>query len=186
VTPLEVPDGAAWRAWLGENHASEKEVWLVYYKGDKSQGSFGYEESVEEALCFGWIDGLVRRIDDDRYMRRFTPRKPRSTWSTSNKERVARLLRDDRMASPGRRIVDAAQADGSWDEVPDAEKQWAMPVELQRTLDRDQEAATAFESASPAHRKQLVMWVASAKQEATRERRAEKATEMLRRGERPG
>ena len=74
---LEMGDREAWRSWLSANHASAEEVWLVYLKGARRSDSIGYEESVEEALCFGWIDGLVRRIDDDRYMRRFTPHRPK-------------------------------------------------------------------------------------------------------------
>jgi len=87
MTALEVSDREPWRAWLATHHASEAEVWLVYYKGAQAKDGIGYGESVEEALCFGWIDGLVRRIDDDCYMRRFTPRKPKSKWSASNKVR---------------------------------------------------------------------------------------------------
>ncbi len=101
MTALEVSDREPWRAWLATHHASEAEVWLVYYKGAQAKDGIGYGESVEEALCFGWIDGLVRRIDDDRYMRRFTPRKPKSKWSASNKVRVERLLEEGRMATPG-------------------------------------------------------------------------------------
>lgn len=182
---LEASDRETWRAWLAESHASETEVWLVYYKGDKSTDGIGYGESVEEALCFGWIDGLAKRIDDDRYTRRFTPRKPKSVWSSSNKQRIAHLLAEGRMAGPGQRVIDAAIADGSWDEIPDAERQWEMPSELRRALDQDHDAHAAFESAGPSHRKQLLVWVASARRPETRDRRATRAVEMLRRGDRP-
>ncbi len=185
MTALEVSDREPWRAWLATHHASEAEVWLVYYKGAQAKDGIGYGESVEEALCFGWIDGLVRRIDDDRYMRRFTPRKPKSKWSASNKVRVERLLEEGRMATPGKKIIDAARTDGSWDEIPDAERRWEMPNEFQRALDQDHDARSAFESASPSHRKQFVMWVASAKRSETRDRRAARAVGVLRSGNRP-
>ena len=181
---LEVHDRAAWREWLTEHHATVPAVWLVYRKGAPDR-SLTYDESVEEALCFGWVDGLVRGIDDDRYMRRFTPRRPKSKWSASNKERVARLIERGAMAPPGSRVVEAAKADGSWDLIPDAERQWSMPAELEEALAGDPEASEAFRSLSDSHRRAYVRWVASAQRETTRRRRATKALDMLRRGDRP-
>lgn len=152
MTLLETSDRETWRAWLPVHHASATVVWLVYYKGATGKDGVGCDESVEEALCYGWIDGLIRRIDDDRYMRRFTPRKPKSKWSASNKERVERLLEEGKMTTPGKRVIEAAKTDGSRDVIPDGERQWAMPPERRRVLDQDREAKAAFESASLSHR----------------------------------
>ncbi len=183
---LEFTDVAEWRNWLAANHGSSGEVWLVYRKGAAASGSIGYGESVEEALCFGWVDGLIRRIDDERYMRRFTPRRPGAKWSVSNKERIARLVAEGRMAEAGTRVVEAARVDGSWDRIPDAEREWSMPIELRDVLDADPGLGEMFEALSPSHRKQYLRWVASAKREETRRRRATRAGVMIRSGERPG
>src|SRR5919206_1474760 len=99
---LYVKDRAAWRAWLEENHASEREVWLVYYKKHTGRPRVPYDDAVEEALCFGWIDSLVKTLDADRYIQKFTPRVNARKWSRSNLERVKKLLREGRMTEAGR------------------------------------------------------------------------------------
>jgi uncharacterized protein YdeI (YjbR/CyaY-like superfamily) len=180
---LDVQDRAAWRVWLASHHASEEEVCLVYHKGSAIGISYG--DSVEEALCFGWIGGLIRSIDDTTYMRRFTPRRPGSRWSASNKRRVERLLETGLMEEAGLVAINAAKADESWDQLSDAERDWDMPAELEEILARADEARDLFESCSPSHRRQFVMWVASAKRPETRVRRARRAVEMLLDGARP-
>ena len=180
---LDVPDRGAWRDGLAAHHAGEAEVWLVYHKGDGV--GIAYGESVDEALCFGWIDGLIRRVDDTRHVRRFTPRRPGSKWSASNKRRIDRLALEGRIAEAGRMVIEAARADGSWDQVPDAEREWQMPRELERALEGNDAARERFGSLSPSHRRQFVMWVASAKRQETRERRVARSVGMLLSGERP-
>lgn len=112
---LLVPDVAGWRAWLESHHSSSPGVWLVLHKRGGSVTSLTYPAAVEEALCFGWIDGQARRRDEGSSCLRMTPRRPRSMWSASNVERVARLEREGRMRDAGRAAVRAAQADGRWD-----------------------------------------------------------------------
>jgi uncharacterized protein YdeI (YjbR/CyaY-like superfamily) len=112
---LLVPDAAGWRAWLEQHHEESPGVWLVLHKKGGAVTSLRYPEAVEEALCFGWIDGQARRRDDESSSLRFTPRHPRSMWSVSNVEQVARLERDGRMREAGRAAVAAAKADGRWD-----------------------------------------------------------------------
>src|SRR5438552_8999911 len=90
-----------WREWLIHHHADHKEIWLIYYKKSSDKTGISYEESVEEALCFGWIDGTTKGIDEETYAGRFTPRRPKSAWSTSNRTRVARLLQEGRMTEAG-------------------------------------------------------------------------------------
>jgi uncharacterized protein YdeI (YjbR/CyaY-like superfamily) len=90
-----------WREWLAQHHHDHKEIWLVYYKKTSGKTGISYDESVEEALCFGWIDGTVKGIDEESYAGRFTPRRPKSPWSASNHERVARLLQEGRMTEAG-------------------------------------------------------------------------------------
>ena len=111
---LLVPDVAGWRAWLAEHHGSSPGVWLVLHKRGGAVTSLTYPDAVEEALCFGWIDGQARRRDDGSSFLRMTPRRPRSMWSESNVGRVARLEHEGRMHEAGRAAVRAAQADGRW------------------------------------------------------------------------
>lgn len=96
-----------WREWLSEHHRDSKEIWLIYYKKTSGKTGISYEESVEEALCFGWIDGQFRGIDQDAYAGRFTPRRPKSPWSDSNRERVTRLSREGRMTEAGLAVLPA-------------------------------------------------------------------------------
>ena len=111
------PDRAAWRAWLDAHHASAAEIWLVFLKKHVGEPCVTLDEAVEEALCFGWIDGLLRRIDERSHVLRFTPRKPASQWSASNKARVERLTREGRMAPAGLAAVATAKANGAWDQL---------------------------------------------------------------------
>lgn len=90
-----------WRAWLAQHHSKKREIWLIYYKKTSGKTGISYEEAVEEALCFGWIDGAIKSIDADTYAGRFTPRRPKSPWSASNRARVVRLLREGRMTGAG-------------------------------------------------------------------------------------
>lgn len=102
---LLVHTAAEWREWLMQNHAAKKEIWLIYYKKTSDKTGITYEESVEQALCFGWIDGAIKGIDKDTYAGRFTPRKAKSPWSESNRERVARLIRDGSMTEAGLMVM---------------------------------------------------------------------------------
>lgn len=102
---LRVSSRAQWRAWLRRHHADRKEIWLVYYKKGSGKTGIGYDDSVEEALCFGWVDGQTKGLDAISYAGRFTPRRPGSNWSASNRERVARLLRQGLMTEAGKRVL---------------------------------------------------------------------------------
>jgi mannose-6-phosphate isomerase-like protein (cupin superfamily) len=126
VKTLRVSDRAGWRVWLDRNHQSEKEVWLVLRKRHSKKKWISYDEAVEEALCYGWIDGIIRRVDEASYVQRFTPRKPGSNWSRSNMARFRRLVSEGRMAAPGL----AAFEEGG------AEKWSAQFFELGSLLDR--------------------------------------------------
>jgi len=107
----------AWRAWLARNHAKSKGLWLAYYKKGSGQVSVTYEEALEEALSYGWIDSRLRRLDEERYAQKYTPRKARSVWSAANKARVEKLIAQGRMAAPGLAKVLTAKRDGSWDSL---------------------------------------------------------------------
>lgn len=120
----------AWRAWLQKHHVSAPELWLVFYKKHTGKGGLAYEDAVREALCFGWIDGILKRIDDEKHMVRFSPRRRNSVWSATNKKRVAELLAAGRMTDAGLAKVEQAKRNGKWDDasvqrpVPEVPSAW--------------------------------------------------------------
>lgn len=168
-----------WRNWLSQNHETSDEVWLVFFKKSTGKSTLPYNDAVEEALCFGWIDGKKRGLDQERYAFRFTPRKPDSLWSSSNKQRVEKLLEQGAMTPAGRQCVEKARETGVWDRIPDTERSYSMPAELLEALERSPKAREFFDSLAPSYRKKYITWVASAKREATRLRRAEEASSLL-------
>ena len=175
----------AWRAWLEKNHAARAEVWLVFYKRHTAKPTVSYNDAVEEALCFGWIDGEKRSIDDERYMHRCTPRKADSRWSQTNKNRVARLIEAGLMAPPGMTAVQQAKRNGRWSSLPQKQK-FSMPVELTDRLNSDKQARRFFDSLAPSYRRQYVAWVDTVKRQDTRDRRADEALVLLKRGQKLG
>lgn len=168
VERLEPADRAAWRAWLAANHGGAAPVWLVLWKG--REPPLTQDAAVEEALCFGWIDSLPRKLDDERWMLLVSPRKARSPWSRVNKARVERLLAAGLMAPPGLAKLAAAQADGSWN-VYEAAESLEEPAELRAALAATPGAAAAWARFAPSARKGILWWIASARMPATRARR---------------
>jgi uncharacterized protein YdeI (YjbR/CyaY-like superfamily) len=156
-----------WRSWLEENHATEKEIWLIHYKKHTGKPTISYEEAVEEALCFGWIDGVLRRLDDDRYILRYSPRKNKSIWAESNKERAERMIKQGRMTEAGLAKIREAKKNGEWYKVISTK----IPPDLKEALAGNSKALKNFESLAPSRQKQLVWWVTSAKRDETRQRR---------------
>jgi uncharacterized protein YdeI (YjbR/CyaY-like superfamily) len=173
-------DRSAWRAWLEEHHADRREIWLVLLKKHVPEPSVTLDEAVEEALCFGWIDGHLRRIDDRSHALRFTPRRPGGQWARSNKARVERLIAEGRMAPPGMAVVEAAKASGDWDRVPPNAELDRAPDDLQAALDADATAAGGWAALPPSHRRQYVFWVLQAKKSETRARRVDEVVRLAR------
>ena len=163
-------DRAAWRAWLEANHATARGVWAVTYRRTSGNPVVAYEDLVEEALCFGWIDSVGGRLDAERTMLRFTPRRRGSIWARTNKVRVERLLADGLIAPAGLRAIEAGKADGSWDALNDSDA-LRVPDDLARELGGNPDAARGFEALSPSARKAIIFWVTSAKRPETRSRR---------------
>jgi len=172
-------DRAAWRAWLARNHAAAAEIWLVYYKKVSGKKSVTYEEALQEALCFGWIDSTVNAIDAERYRQRYTPRKPKSVWSASNKARVASLMREGRMAKPGLAAVAAARKNGSWNTLDQVDPAPELPPDLRAALERDPRAKENFARVSPSQKKMFAGWILSAKRPETRARRVAHSADMI-------
>lgn len=162
-------DRAAWRAWPAANHATAAGVWAVTYRRVAGKPVV-YDDLVEEALCYGWIDSRPGKLDDERTMLRFTPRKRSSAWSRPNKERVERLIANGSMTAAGLRLIGVARADGSWDALNDVEE-LRVPDDLAAALAGDAMAARGFEAMSASMKKPILFWVSSAKRPETRARR---------------
>ena len=183
---LEVGSRAEWRRWLARNHARNAGVWLVFRKAHAGGPGLSYDDSVEEALCFGWIDSLIRRIDESRYARKFTPRKPGSRWSKSNKARARKMIEAGLMQPPGLALVEEARAGGEWAAADAPPPAPSMPAELAEALQAHRGAKAGFDSLPPSLGKQYMAWVGSAKRADTRVRRAKELAAVLARGERLG
>lgn len=141
---MQVPDQPAWRRWLEENHDAVAAIWLKFAKKGAPVATVSYAEAIEEALCFGWIDGQVRADDAHFYLQRFTPRRPRSKWSQVNREKATRLMAEQRMRPAGLAQIEAAKADGRWDAAYPAQSGATVPDDLQRALDENPRAAEFF------------------------------------------
>lgn len=175
-----------WRTWLQKNHAAETEVWLVFLKQHTGKSNVSYNDAVEEALCFGWIDGVKRSIDNERYMHRFSPRKAKSKWSDLNRDRARRMLKSRLMAPAGKRTIEQAKQNGEWAKPGSTRPDLSMPLELSARLKRNKKAEIFFTSLAPSYQRQYISWVATAKREETRQHRAEEAIALLGRGEKLG
>jgi len=169
----------AWRTWLKKHHATAAELWLVFYKKHTGKGGLVYEEAVREALCLGWIDGIRKRIDDEKHMVRFTPRRKNSVWSPTNKQRVAELVAAGRMTAVGLAQVEQAKRNGQWGKAGTQRSSAEVPTELTEALARNKAAQRHFQALAPSYRRQFIGWIASAKREATRANRAGEAVQLL-------
>lgn len=161
---------AAWRRWLAANHATSDGVWLASWRSGTGRATVPYEQLVEEALCFGWIDGLLNVLDDERRAILVTPRRPGSSWSRSNKERVARLVADGRMTDAGLAVIERARADGSWS-LLDAAEALEVPADMATALDENPAARRHWSAFPPGVRRGHIGWVLLAKRPETRARR---------------
>jgi len=166
-----------WRKWLDEHHNSASEVWLIFHKLHTGVGSIAYLDALDEALCFGWVDSLVKRLDDARYARKFTPRKPESRWSTINRKRYAALKAAGRLKPSG---IDRAPTDRSYGRLlPRFQMPATLPRYIQAALRKQPAAWRYFEGLAPSHRRRYVGWIESAKREETKAKRLQEAIRLL-------
>ncbi len=173
---FHAPDRSAWHHWLEENHAASSGTWLVYDKTHTGQPCISYEASVEEALCYGWIDSLIQKIDEAQYARKFTPRRTGSPWSETNKRRVSKLIAEGRMTPAGRAKIDFPLEEP----LPAKGKQeLIIPEWISFGLKQNPAAWENFSNMPPSHKKRYLAWLTSAKKEETRQRNLEKAIHML-------
>ncbi|HVX54799.1 YdeI/OmpD-associated family protein [Nocardioides sp.] len=182
---LLVPDAAAWHDWLAANHATSPGVWLVLSKKGGTTTTLDYAQALDEALCFGWIDGQVRRRDDQTTFQRTTPRGPRSRWSRRNVDHVTRLIEEGRMTPAGLAAVEAARADGRWDAAYAGPATAQTPEDLLAAIAEVPAAQAMYDVLTSQNRYALYHRLSAIKGEQARQRRIESCVQMLARGETP-
>lgn len=180
---LLVPDAAAWHRWLEEHHGQEQGVWLVLTRKGGTATALTYAEALDEALCFGWIDGQARSRDGGTSLQRMTPRRPRSAWSARNVAHVERLEREGRMREAGRAQVRAAQADGRWARAYAGPATASVPDDLATALAAEPRAQAWFDVLTSTNRYAILYRVQDARRAETRARRIDQLVAMLARGE---
>jgi uncharacterized protein YdeI (YjbR/CyaY-like superfamily) len=181
---FEARNRQEWRQWLEENHLTSPGIWLIYYKKGANQPTISYDDAVEEALSFGWIDSTVNKLDKERYMQLFTPRKAGSTWSRLNKQRIKKLGKNGLMMPAGIEKVEKAKKDGSWNILNDVED-LIVPKDLKEALSQNKDAQSHYNSYTDSVKKQILWWISSAKKPQTRKNRVEKVVLSAENGKKP-
>ena len=174
-----------WREWLKENHDKSTGIWLVFLK-QKEKSSIKYDEAVEEALCFGWIDSIIKKINNEKYVRKFSPRKDKSNWSLSNKNRIEKLIKNKRMTEIGMAKIEIAKKNGQWDKTDRPEIHESISKEFQEALEKNKKANETFNNLSSSYKKQFIIWINVAKQRDTKAKRIKESIELLEQGEKLG
>ena len=183
--PPDFQDAAEWRRWLRRNHARSQGEWVYMYKKGAKVG-LRYPEALDEALCFGWIDGQIKTVDEEKFRQRWTPRRPGSIWSQSNKAGVKRLMAEGKMCEAGLAAVKTARKTGRWRAAYSNRRSSRLHSELQTALKADPEALKGFWKFAPSYQRIYAGWVADAKQGATRQRRVEAVLRRACEGRKPG
>jgi len=189
VEELYVQNRDEWREWLSRNYDKKSEVWLVYFKKKSGRLSISYEDSVEEALCFGWVDSIIRKIDDEKFARKFTPRKSGSRWSMANKKRVEKMIREGKMTEAGLASVKEAKDSGEWLKIRASGlhgKKLVIPSYFASALETNRKALGNFDKLADSYKRNFILWIDSAKKEETRKKRIAEAIELLERNQKLG
>jgi uncharacterized protein YdeI (YjbR/CyaY-like superfamily) len=174
---------AKWRDWLEQNHTAAKGVWLKFYKKGSGVVSLNYSGALDEALCFGWIDGQSKSIDESSYLQKFTPRRARSIWSKRNIEHIARLIAEGKMKPSGLKEAEAAKTDGRWQKAYDSPANMTLPEDFLSELSKDKIAFAFFKTLNKTNTYAITWRLQTAKKPETREKRMKIILEMLSRGE---
>jgi uncharacterized protein YdeI (YjbR/CyaY-like superfamily) len=177
---LDLPSRQKWRAWLTKHHTSSPGIWLVFHKAHTGIKSIPYEDVVREALCFGWIDSLVKRLDDDRFALKVTPRRPTSKWSDINRKRWAELKAAGRLAEAGLAAPPTANTYAPRPVIPE------LPAYIAKALKTNPKAWAFFRALAPTYRRDFVVWIHIAKRPDTRERRIRESIALLAAGKKLG
>jgi uncharacterized protein YdeI (YjbR/CyaY-like superfamily) len=179
----------AWRKWLEKYHSTSPGIWLIYYKKESGKRKFDYADAVEEALCFGWIDSLPRKIDNERSALKFTPRKPKSVWSKLNKQRIEKLIEQKLMTPAGLAQIKLAKKNGSWNTLNSSDLHAdhnSMPDDLKKVLSKNKKAMANFLAFTQSYRKRFFYWIDSAKRPETKAARIKQTVLMAAANKKPG
>ncbi len=172
-----------WAEWLDKNHRSSSGVWLRLAKKSAKLQSLSYDQAIEVALCYGWIDGQKKSCDEASWLQKFTPRGPKSIWSRINREKAEKLIKSGKMKPAGLKAVESARKDGRWDAAYDSQTTATVPDDLQRELDRNEEAKAFFATLNSVNRYAILYRIQTAKKPETRKKRIEQFIKVLERKE---
>ena len=176
-----------WREWLEKNHKTKKEVWLIYYKKHTGKPRVPYEDAVEEAICFGWIDSTVKKLDEEKYAQKFTPRSTKSKWSQLNIRRAKRMMEAGRMTKAGLvKCQEAIKISREESSTKPSKKRLTIPPDLKEALSSDKKVWENFNNLAPSYRRLYIGWITDAKKEETRKRRLKEAVTLLKQNKKLG
>jgi uncharacterized protein YdeI (YjbR/CyaY-like superfamily) len=176
---LEFENRDQWRGWLEKHHATETDAWLILTKKKYRDHGLTLDDAIEEALCFGWIDGKLESLDERRYKLRYSPRTKNSTWSMSNIRRVEKLIAEGKMTKAGKQRIDEAKENGEWEDAIRREQVDIIPKELESALQKHTGALSAYQALPASRKKQYIYWLQKAKREETKQRRIQKIVDEV-------
>jgi len=177
INTLHATTRNEWRKWLDKNHQSEKSVWLIIYHKGSDIKSIYYDEAVEEAICFGWIDSIAHKRDEESKYQLFSQRKPKSNWSKANRERAEKMLVQGLMTPNGQKLIDLAKNTGTWEALVDVQNS-VIPDDLQIQLNKNNTALKNFLAFPPSSKRIILEWIFNAKKEETRQKRIEETVRL--------
>ncbi|EDK72411.1 conserved hypothetical protein [candidate division TM7 genomosp. GTL1] len=180
---LSFANNEAWEQWLAKNYTRQEGIWLQFFKKGSGIATITYDEALDRALCYGWIDGQLKRFDEKSYLQKFTPRRARSMWSKRNRERAEWLVETGLMHESGLKAIETAKRDGRWDAAYDKPSDMAMPSDFMQALAKIPKAAAFFETLNKANTYAIAWRLQTAKKPETRQKRFDDLLAMLARGE---
>jgi uncharacterized protein YdeI (YjbR/CyaY-like superfamily) len=184
---LHVTNRDEWRAWLKKNHGAEKEVWLIYHKKHTDKPRIPYDDAVEEAICFGWIDSTIRKLDEEKFAQKFTPRNDKSKWSELNRRRARKMIKNGRMTEAGlAKFRKAGKPDAEAAAMRAPDKKLAVPPDLREALAANRKAQENFDNFAPSYKRLYIGWIAAAKRPETRTKRIKQTVKWSSENKKPG
>ena len=175
-----------WRKWLSKNHDNLEEIWLIHYKKHTNKPSITYDEAVEEAICFGWIDSKMKKIDEEKFILRYSPRKKNSLWSKNNKQRAVMMIKKGKMTKSGLQKIEEAKKNGKWKNAYTSKVEPEIPNDLKNALMKDKQVWNNFKNFANSYKLTYIFWVNNAKTKETRERRILDVVKRTLQNKKPG